>query len=205
MNIFIIGSIAEFIGNLSTYAEGLLTSFGIWGAIISCFLIITESILPFLPLCVFITLIFYSFGNILGFIISWICTCIGCFLSFKIFRSKIKGWFERKLVDKKSGKEIKKIMTYIDNISLSGLAILVAIPFTPAFAVNIAAGLSDISQKKFLTGILIGKLFMVYFWGYIGTTLIECLTHPIYLIKLIIMLVLAFVISKIVNKHFNLD
>lgn len=96
-------------------------------------------------------------------------------------------------------------MEYIDEISLSGLAILVAIPFTPAFAVNIAGGLSNISEKKFITGILIGKLFMVYFWGYIGTTLIECLTHPIYLIRIIIMLVLAFVISKIVNKHFNLD
>lgn len=205
MNIFLIGSISDFINNLSTYSETILTSFGIWGAIISCLLIVTESILPFLPLCVFITLIFYTFGHLIGFIISWLCTCLGCFLSFKIFRSKIKGWFERKIVDKKSGKEIKKIMTYIDNISLSGLAILVAIPFTPAFAVNIAAGLSDISQKKFITGILIGKLFMVYFWGYIGTTLIECLTRPTYLIRILIMLVLAFAISKIVNKHFNLD
>lgn len=205
MNIFLIGSLADAITNLSTYSESLLSSFGIWGAIISCLLIITESMLPFLPLCVFITLIFYSFGKVIGFIISWICTCIGCYLSFKLFRSKIKGWFERKLVDKKSGKQIKKIMEYIDEISLSGLAILVAIPFTPAFAVNIAAGLSDISEKKFITGILIGKLFMVYFWGYIGTTLIECLTHPTYLIRIIIMLVLAFVISKIVNKHFNLE
>ncbi len=205
MNIFLIGSITDVITNLSTYSEALLNNLGIWGALISCLLIITESMLPFLPLCVFITLIFYSFGNVIGFIISWICTCIGCYLSFKLFRSKIKGWFERKLVDKKSGKQIKKIMEYIDEISLSGLAILVAIPFTPAFAVNIAGGLSNISEKKFITGILIGKLFMVYFWGYIGTTLIECLTHPIYLIRIIIMLVLAFVISKIVNKHFNLD
>lgn len=205
MTIFLIGSISDFITNLSTYSETILSSLGIWGAIISCLLMVTESILPFLPLCVFITLVFYSFGHLLGFIISWLCTCLGCFLSFKIFRSKIKGWFEKKLIDKKSGKEIKKIMTYIDSISLSGLAILVAIPFTPAFAVNIAAGLSDISQKKFVTGILIGKLFMVYFWGYIGTTLIECLTHPTYLIRILIMLILAFAISKIINRRFNLD
>lgn len=205
MNIFLIGSISDFVSNISTYTETILSSLGIWGALISCLLIVTESILPFLPLCVFITLIFYSFGHLLGFIISWLCTCLGCFLSFKIFRSKIKFWFERKIVDKKSGKQIKKVMTYIDNISLGGLAMLVAIPFTPAFAVNIAAGLSDIPQKKFLTGILIGKLFMVYFWGYIGTTLIECLTHPSYLLRIVIMLVLALVISKIINKHFDLD
>jgi len=96
-------------------------------------------------------------------------------------------------------------MNFIDKISLSGLATLVAIPFTPAFAVNIAAGLSNLSKKKFLTGILIGKTFMVYFWGYIGTTLLESLTHPIYLAKILIMVSLAYIISKIVNKHFDLD
>ena len=122
-----------------------------------------------------------------------------------LFRTKIKGFVERKILNKKTGKEVAKIMNFIDRISLSGLAILVAIPFTPAFAVNIAAGLSNISKKKFLTGLVIGKTFMVYFWGYIGTTLLESLTHPIYLAKILIMILLAYVISIIVNKHFNLD
>lgn len=202
---FFIASLTEIIKNIDTYTELFLNNLGIWGAVFSCLLIVVESILPILPLCVFITLLFYSFGNILGFIISWICTVMGCMLSFTLFRTKIKGWFERKLLNKKTGREVKKIMNFIDNISLSGLAILVAIPFTPAFAVNIAAGLSNISRKKFFTGILIGKMFMVYFWGYIGTTLIECLTHPVYLVKILIMLALAYIISKIINKYFNLD
>lgn len=204
MNI-LIGSLTDIISNLDTYSEMLLNNLGIWGALISCLLIVTESILPFLPLCVFVTLIFYTFGNVAGFLISWVCTVIGCMLSFSLFRYKIKGWFEKKLAHKKIGQDVKKIMRFIDNISLSGLAILVAIPFTPAFAVNIAGGLSNISKKKFFTGILIGKIFMVYFWGYIGTTLIECLTHPIYLVRILFMLLLAYIISKVINKHFNLD
>ena len=96
-------------------------------------------------------------------------------------------------------------MRYVDKMSVSSLAILVAIPFTPAFAVNIAAGLSNMSRKKYMISMMIGKVFMVYFWGYIGTTLIECLTHPEYLIKIVIMLILAFVISKIINKYLHLD
>lgn len=198
-------AVNEVLENLDVLTESFLSSLGIWGALFSCFLIIVESILPVLPLCVFITLLFYSFGSIVGFIISWICTCLGCFMSFILFRSKIKGWFERKLLKGKNKKQIEKFMNYVNNISLSGLAVLVAIPFTPAFAVNIAAGLSNMSKKKFITGILIGKMFMVYFWGYIGTTLLESITHPKYLLRIGALLLAAFIISKIVNKCFNLD
>ncbi len=198
-------NITEIVQNIDAYTELFLNNLGIWGAIISCLLIVIESMLPILPLCVFITLLFYTFGNIFGFIISWLCTVLGCMLSFTLFRTKIKNWFERRMINKKTGREVKKIMDFIDNISLSGLAILVAIPFTPAFAVNIAAGLSNIPRKKFFIGILIGKMFMVYFWGYIGTTFIECLTHPIYLVRILVLLVMAYIISKIVNKYFKLD
>lgn len=205
MKILLIGSIVEIIKHLDTYSEMLLNNLGIWGVILSCLLITVESIIPVLPLCVFVTFNFFTFGNVLGFFVSWAFTVLGCMLSFLLFRTKVKCWFESKIINKKTGKEINKIMSFIDKISLSGLAILVAIPFTPAFAVNIAAGLSNISKKKFLAGILIGKTFMVYFWGYIGTTLLECITHPIYLARILVMVSLAYIISKIVNKHFDLD
>lgn len=205
MKYLIIGSLAELLENVDTISETLLNDLGAWGAVLSCFLITIESILPILPLCVFVTFNFFTFGNILGFLISWAFTILGCMLSFMLFRTKVKSWVEKKLIKGKTGSEVKKLMNFIDKISLSSLAILVAIPFTPAFAVNIAAGLSNISKKKFLAGILIGKVFMVYFWGYIGTTLLESITHPIYLARILVMLIIAYIISKIVNKHFNLD
>lgn len=205
MNIFMIGTLTDILNQIDVASESLLNSLGIWGAFLSCFFITIESIVPILPLCVFVTFNFITFGNVLGFIISWAFTILGCMLSFMLFRTKVKSWFERKLVNGKNGESVKKIMKFIDKIPLSSLAILVAIPFTPAFAVNIAGGLSNISKKKFLASILIGKVFMVYFWGYIGTTLLESITHPIYLAKILIMLAVAYIISKIVNKHFNLD
>lgn len=205
MKYLIIGSLAELLENVDTISETLLNDLGAWGAVLSCFLITIESILPILPLCVFVTFNFFTFGNILGFLISWAFTILGCMLSFMLFRTKVKSWVEKKLIKGKTGSEVKKLMNFIDKISLSSLAMLVAIPFTPAFAVNIAAGLSNISKKKFLAGILIGKVFMVYFWGYIGTTLLESITHPIYLARILVMLLIAYIISKIVNKHFNLD
>lgn len=192
------------LANLDVILENFLSQLGIWGALLSCLLITVESILPVLPVCVFITLIFYAFGKVFGFIISWVFTCLGCFLSFMLFRSKIKNWFLNKMKGKTKIR-IEKFLKYIDNMSLTSLAILVAIPFTPASIVNVAAGLSNMDRKKYLISIGIGKVFMVYFWGYIGTTLIECLTHPIYLVRILLMLFVAFVVSKIISKHFNLD
>ncbi len=200
----VLSSLQEISTHLDALTETFLASLGIWGALASCLLITIESILPILPVCVFITLVFYTFGSLLGFIISWVFTCLGCLLSFSLFRSKIKKWFERKFMKKDAGK-IKKFMHYIDHISVSGLAVLVAIPFTPASVVNVAAGLSNISRKKFMISIMIGKLVMVYFWGYIGTTLMECFTHPIYLVKIIVLLVGTFIVSKMVNKYFHVE
>ena len=41
---------------------------------------------------------------------------------------------------------------------------------------------------------------MVYFWGYIGTTLLESLTDITVLFRIAGLLVVAFLISKIVEK-----
>ena len=45
---------------------------------------------------------------------------------------------------------------------------------------------------------------MVYFWGYIGTTLLESLTDITVLFKIAFLLVLAFFVSKIVEKKLKL-
>ena len=154
-----------------------------------------------LPLCVFITLNCMTFGYVAGYIISWIFTCLGCLLSFTIIEKGFKNWFDRKI---RSMKGANKIMKVIEKCNVSELAMIVAVPFTPAFLVNIAAGLSKMDVKKFMVGICIGKLFMVYFWAFIGTNLIQSLTNPIIIVKVIFMLIIAYILSKIVTKKFNL-
>ena len=93
----------------------------------------------------------------------------------------------------------------ISNITLSQLVVLTAIPFTPAFAVNIAAGLSNISFKKYFVGIFLGKISLVYFWGYIGTSLVESLKNPIILVRIFFVVLVMYIISQFVNKKVNLE
>ncbi len=187
---------------INDFIDTLLANIGIFGPILGCFFITFESILPFLPLFVFITLNFLAFGNIGGFIISWIFTCLGCSLSFFLFRKKVQTWFYKRL--HKKGLISKETIDLITNLKFEELTTIIALPFTPAFLVNIAAGLSDMSYKKFLTALMLGKIFLVYFWGFVGVSLVDSIKNPIYLVRVGLLLVVAYIISKVINKKFKI-
>lgn len=187
---------------IDTFIDTTLQGMGIWGPIVGCFFITIESMVPILPLFVFITLNFLAFGNILGFIISWIFTCIGCSISFFLFRSKFQTWWYKRL--KKKGLISESTMRKITSLKFEQLTTIIAIPFTPAFLVNIAAGLSKMSYKKFLCALMIGKTFLVYFWGFVGVSLIESIKHPIYLLKIVILMLIAYLLSKVINKKLEI-
>ncbi len=187
---------------IDTFIDTALKSLGLWGPLVGCFFITIESMVPILPLFVFITLNFLAFGNIIGFIISWFFTCLGCSISFFLFRKKVQTWWYKKLKNK--GVISKETMNKISSLKFEELATVIAIPFTPAFLVNILCGLSKMSYKKFLLTLIIGKAIIVYFWGFIGVSLIDSIKHPIYLVKVLILLLITYIISKIVNKKLKL-
>ena len=187
---------------IDTFVNNMIQNLGAWGPIAGCLFIVIESIIPILPLFVFITLNFLAFGNVLGFIISWVFTCVGCSISFFLFRKKIQTWWYKKLKDK--GLISTKTMNKITGLKFEQLVTIIALPFTPAFLVNIACGLSKMSYKKFITALMIGKAFIVYFWGFVGVSLLESIKNPKYLIKVGIMLLVAYIISKVVNKKLKI-
>lgn len=186
--------------NIDILKEFVQNSNFILALIIGIGLIVLESIIPLLPLAVFIAINMIVFGGAIGFIISWISTIIGCTLSFVIFRKlKLKLW---KKIEKK--KNIVNLMNKIDKISFSSLVIILAFPFTPAFSINIGAGLSNMNYRKYFFALLISKLSIVYFWGFIGTTLIESITDINIIIRISCILLVTFILSKIVMKKFGI-
>jgi len=187
--------------NIYNYIIMIIESSSIYGPLFACFLIFIESILPVLPLFVFITIIFVSYGYLFGFFIAYILTCLGCISSFFLCRTCLKNFFQNKI---RKIDTFDKLMKTIEKVNLSTLVVIIAIPFTPAFLINIAASLSKMQFKKFLVAILIGKLSLVFFWGFIGTSLIESLKNPKILIIIVLMLLLMFLISKYINNKLNI-
>lgn len=184
-------------GEYITKAVEVVTNFmSNFGFISGFILIILESMIPILPLGVFIALNVITFGSLFGFLISWLATVIGCMLAFYISR-KLREKVEVKFKDNKL---INKFKMYIGKLSYSNLVVIMAVPFTPAFAINIGAGLSDIKPKRFFAALMVGKIPMVYFWGFIGKSFLESIKDPYTLAQIIAMLIIAYLVSKVVNK-----
>ena len=192
------------IKNIDIWLTNFLLSIGLWGYLLSCILIILESFIPILPLFVFVTLLFYKFGIIFGFIISYICTIIGCVMSYKIFNGKLRLKFDKFLV-KKNNDKLNKIKNSIKDIKFVNLCLIIALPFTPSFIVNVAAGLSDMNRRKYIIALLVGKAFLVIFWGFVGTSLINSFRNPLNLLYILLLLVGCFVVSKLVSKKEGLE
>ena len=185
-------SISLFIDSIVKF----LISVGPFGGFV---LILFESLFPPLPLGVIVALNMLSFGKTFGFFLSYIATILGCTLSFflfrKVFKDKLFRFFKKKNKDK-----IKKLMDKLSNIDFNALVVIIALPITPAFLLNIAAGLSNIPYRKYLIALLIGKPAMMLFYGYIGISFVESLKKPINLIWITLLVIGAYIISKLIEK-----
>ncbi len=174
------------------------------GPILGFLIIILESFIPPLPLGVFVALNCNAFGLIIGVLLSYIATIIGCILSYMLFKM-LSNKFIFKHLKNKTKERVERGAKRFNEISLSGLVLVIALPFTPAFLVNIIAGVSNLPKKKFIAALLIGKISTISFWGIIGKSFIESMTDLNAIIYIVIALLVAYVISKIVSKKMHIE
>lgn len=174
----------------------LINTFSTLGPLFGIFIIIVESILPFLPLAAFLSLNAIVFGPVIGFLINWFATCLGCLLSYYAFKLGFSDKLYRHI--KIDGK-LSGFLNRTSKLSFPNLVLLIAMPFTPAFAVNIAAGLAKMNTRKFVLAILIGKPFIIYFWSYVGTTLMQSITDIHAIIRILALLIIAYAVSKLIQ------
>ena len=185
-------SVTLIINNIVNYMVSL-------GPIGGFVLILLESVLPPLPLGAIVGLNMLSFGNVYGFILSYVAVIIGCMTSFSLFRYLFKDKY-MKWFNQKNKERIKKWMNKLSNIKFTTLVVLFALPITPAFLVNIAGGLSEISYKKYLMALIVGKPAMLLFYGYIAVSLVDSLKDPANIIRVVLLVTITYIISKIIER-----
>ena len=61
------------------------------------------------------------------------------------------------------------------------------------------------SKKKYIVAVVIGKIFMVSFWGYIGKSFVESMTDISAIIVMSIMIITAYALSKLIGKNANIE
>lgn len=191
----------DLINTIVEYSTEVISNGGI---LFGMLLIMIESFIPVLPLSVFIALNTHTFGLLPGIVMSWVSTCIGCYISYLIFYY-VSNNIIYKYLSKKTRNKIDKAVDKFQNISLANLTVIITLPFTPAFLINILAGVSGMSKKKYIVALLIGKIFMVSFWGYIGKSFVESMTDISAIIVMSIMIIIAYALSKLIGKNANIE
>ena len=191
----------DLINTIVEYSTEVISNGGI---LFGMLLIMIESFIPVLPLSVFIALNTHTFGLLPGILMSWVSTCIGCYISYLIFYY-VSNNIIYKYLSKKTRNKIDKAVDKFQNISLANLTVIITLPFTPAFLINILAGVSGMSKKKYIVAVVIGKIFMVSFWGYIGKSFVESMTDISAIIVMSIMIIIAYALSKIIGKNANIE
>ena len=194
--------VMEFLNNLYDILDNWLSTAGYWGGLVCCALILIEPLLPFLPMFIFVTINLLVFGYILGFILSYVCSVLGCALFYvivhKLFSKKAHKFY-------KDRKKINGLMTKYKNLRFETLTTIISMPFTPSIMINLFAAVSGMSFKKYITAEIIAKIFITIFWGFIGVNLIKCFENPKYLLIIAFMLLCGYLLSKLINKKYNLD
>lgn len=173
-----------------------------FGFIAGFLLICLESILPILPLGLFVAFNFSAYGIIVGFVISYLATICGCVLAYYMSKKLLGFYVHKKTLEYE---RFKLLTIKFKKIKFSSLVLLTALPFSPAFLINIAAGVVKMDLKKFIFSLLISKVSIVYFWGMVGKSFIESIGDLKAMLFLFISLIICYILSKFVSKKMNME
>lgn len=158
-----------------------------------------ESIIPALPLIVIVSFNVTAHGPIWGFIYSWLGSFLGSTFMFLFYRKGFQKLFQNWSKDKKN---LSKIAEYVDKHSLHILFILVSLPFTPSFLVNLVYGLSNINERFFIQTIFFAKALMIGYLSVFGHSLTQITENPLYLTASVIGLIILYFVSKHFSKRY---
>jgi len=177
---------------------GVLEVFKDFGPAAPILLTCIESLIPALPLVVIVTFNVTAHGAVLGFLYSWIGTSIGCTIVFLFFRrivkKHLKNWIER-------NQTFQKALNWVGNISGQALFVIAMMPFTPSVFVNLAFGLSDFDELRFLKILICAKSLMMILLAFFGNSVAQAFDDPKYLIVAGIILFVLWWMSKKVRDR----
>ena len=175
----------NYIEDLIKYLSDNLLMLGPFVGMLIC---LVESLVPILPLALFIALNIKTFGIVVGFTISYVGSILTYFLSKKLTNEFIESKLE-----------------IVKKINFTNFTMLASLPFTPAFLFNIISGITKMKFKKYLTMIFISKFCIVVFWGFVGYSFTALLRDAKMLALLLVFLLAVYILCKSLEKKFKLN
>ena len=175
----------------------LLNSFKGLGPLAPIILAAIESIIPPLPLVAIVLVNVAAHGIFLGFLYSWVGTCVGCTIVFLAFRHFFRDRFLR-FSDRHP--KVLKARKWVEQTNAATLFMVALFPFTPSAFVNFAFGVSEFSRKKYLITLYGAKLIMISLLAIVGQSAVSAIQNPWFILISIGILVVTYILSKKITK-----
>ncbi|MCC3374765.1 TVP38/TMEM64 family protein [Cohnella sp. REN36] len=173
--------------------QALLDRFSALGPLPGILLPLTESLLPFLPLVVFVVANALSYGMWLGFLYSWIGVCIGSLFVFLLARGIGRRYSDR---IRRRFPRMDTFFGWIETRGFTPIFVLACFPFSPSALVNIASGMSKIPLHTFMIAVVMGKAVMIFTLSFLGHDLYALVHQPWRLVVAGGILVLLWLLGK---------
>ncbi|APX73347.1 hypothetical protein BTM29_06210 [Companilactobacillus allii] len=175
-----------------------IESFGVWGPLISTFLMIFQSILAPLPAFILTFANAYLYGWYFGAALSWFSAMLGALLCFYIARG-VGRPFAEKIVTKNA---LAKMDGFFDEYGNYTIIILRLLPFVSFDEVSYGAGFTDMKVGSFLIATGIGQLPATIVYSFVGGSLGgNKMMMFIALISFIILIVVSLVARKVLQNR----
>jgi uncharacterized membrane protein YdjX (TVP38/TMEM64 family) len=181
--------------------ETALAGFECLGPVVPILLAMIESFLPVLPLVAIVTLNVAAHGALQGFLYSWIGTVLGSSLMFLFWRHVVRHCFWR--VAQRSAK-MKRAQAWVNRFDRRALFVLLMLPFTPSAFVNLAFGVSDFDERKYVVTLAAAKLVMIGLLAFFGKSLVYALEEPLFLVLAAAVILVLYWLSKKITKKNHL-
>lgn len=138
-----------------------------------------ESLLPFLPLFLFVAGNAAAYGFWLGSLYSWIGTVCGSLTVFllirKFARKRLKRFISRK-------PKVQSMLHWFERHGFGMIFLLLCFPFTPSSLINVVAGLSKVHIHTFTLSVIFGKMVMILIMSLIGHDIVSMIRQPVKMI-----------------------
>ncbi len=159
-----------------------------------------ESFIPALPLVGIVAMNATLLGFVQGVTASTIGSCLG---TIALFLVASKFSYIKYIEDAKNEKT-EKITKWVKNQNYIVIYLCYASAFIPSCLVSISAGLSNMDARRFIPGMILGKITMFSIASYVGYDLEGVLINPKKIVILVLIIIISFLIGKkITDKMSN--
>lgn len=186
----------EIINNILYFTK----DYWIISVLISFFAAFIESFIPAIPLLAIVATSAAINGLVIGFIATWLGSCVGTICVFALIRKILNTKFFEKIQKKLESDKFYKISSILERKGFVAIFAFYAIPFLPSSLLTVTASICKLSYKIFIPPMMFGKFLMMFVVSYVGSDISGFLHSPFKIIVVTAITIVTYYIASVLKR-----